>query len=117
MGKTGKVCVRMITGQTTCYSAGEHQPWAVDLSLTRMDGKWGGARLQAVVYSEDIQTTEHCEYLTCRRELVNIYSANAWVVEYLGVLGLPCDAKDNRVITATLKDLETLTAIDAWEEL
>lgn len=116
MGKVDKVCTRMITGYVTCYSAGEHQPWAADLSLTRMDGRWSGASLQMTVYSEDVPTSDHAETLTCRRELVNIYTANAWIVECLQVLGLPCDAKDNRVITAALKDLEALTASDAWEE-
>lgn len=116
MGKVDKICTRMISGYATCYSIGEHQPWAIAFALTRCEGSWRGARLQADVYSEDLSAPDHCERSTCHRELMNIYTANAWIVEYLQVLGLPCDAKDNRVITATLRDLETFTAIDAWEE-
>lgn len=116
MGKVDKVCTRMITGYVTCYSAGEHQPWAIAFALTRYEGVWGAAQLVADVYSEDISTPDHHERLECRRELVNLYSANAWIVEYLQVLELSCDAKDNRVITAALKDLEALTASDAWED-
>ena len=115
MGKVDKVCTRMITAYDTCYSIGEHTPWSIELSLTRLDGMWCGAALQMTVYSEDLPNPDCAETLTCRRELINIYSANAWVVEYLHVLGLSCDAKDNRIITASLKYLEALTAIDEWE--
>ncbi len=93
------------SGETFCYSVGNHVPWCVRVAGSRVEGR-DSFTLNGTVYSEDIPGYE-CNVLS--HGLVSLQQCVMVIKRSLVRLGLPVTEGDVRIIIASVQDLEVLT--------